>query len=346
MKRSLLALAILGAFAGAASAQSSVTVYGIVDMGIAKQNDGTTGMNGGNGAAGAAGNKWTVQQAYASRLGFRGIEDLGGGLRAAFNIEHRFTPDNGTNNTNSAVPIGAQFWFGRSTVSLQGPFGEVLLGRDYIPAFWIALAADPFTWNGVGQMGILHTFAGYSAADNNGAGQSSRNNNSVIYKTPVIAGGLTAQVQASLGEGARGALGRAVGGNIEYKAGPIYVGAAVDQTQNNGIGNDPQLAMIAAAYDFGFIKPIVSYSRNRPAIGGNAKDYSIGLNAPIGAVGVVHAVVARLDPAGNNNNTTKAALGYEHNLSKRTSLYADVASAKNQALSRTTAVDFGITHRF
>jgi predicted porin len=351
MKRSLVALAILGAFAGAASAQSSVTVYGIVDLGIAKQNSGTSWLQGGTGSVGAAGNKWTVQQAYASRLGFRGIEDLGGGLRAAFNLEHRFNPDTGTTITSPGS--AGQFWYGRSTVSLQGPFGEVLLGRDYIPAFWIALAQDPFTWNGIAQMGPIHNFAGYNPADTTTTGTTNpggfigaRNNNSVIYKTPVIAGGLTGQLDVSAGEGGRGQFGRSIGANIEYKTGPIYVGGAWDQTKNNGVGSDPQLLMVAAAYDFGFIKPIVGYSRNRPALGGNTKDMNIGFNVPVLAVGVVHANVMRLDPAGSNNNLTKFGLGYEHNLSKRTSLYADVATAKQQNLTRTTGADFGITHRF
>lgn len=344
MKRSLLALALFGAFAGAASAQSSVTVYGIVDLGITKQNSGTSFLAGGNGLTGTAGNRWDMRQGYASRLGFRGIEDLGGGLRAAFNIEHRFTPDNGVTGTTPGV--ANQFWFGRSTVSLQGGFGEVLLGRDYIPAFWVALASDPFGFNTVGQLGTAHTFAGYNGSDSAPGFISTRANNSLIYKSPVIAGGLTGSASVSLGEGARGTLGRQMGGNIEYKAGPIYAGVGIDQIKNNGVGSDPQLFVLAASYDFGFIKPFLGFSRNRPAVGGNTRDFSVGLNAPIGAVGVVHAAVARLDPSGANNNTTKLALGYEHNLSKRTSLYADVAGSKTQNLSRTNAVDFGITHRF
>lgn len=352
MKRSLLALAVLGAFAGAASAQSSVTIYGIIDMGVAKQNSGTTWLQGGTGATGAAGNKWTVQQAYASRLGFRGIEDLGGGLRAAFNLEHRFNPDTGTSIGNPGTTNN--FWYGRSTVSLQSNmFGEVILGRDYIPAFWVAISQDPFGYNGIGAMNALHTFAGYNPADTAttatfvpGQFVGLRNNNSVIYKSPVIAGGLTGSLAMSAGEGGRGQFGRGMGANVEYKAGPIYVGGAWDQTKNNGVGNDPQLLLVAASYDFGFIKPIVGYTRNRPALGGNIKDMNIGFNAPVGAVGVVHANVIRFDPAGSNNNIMKYALGYEHNLSKRTSLYADVATAKQQNLTRTTGFDFGITHRF
>src|SRR5687768_3851499 len=119
MKKSLLALAVLGAFAGAASAQSSVTIYGSVDMAVMKSNGGTAGNNGNpNGTTKA----WTLNQSNGSRLGFRGNEDLGGGLSAQFQIEHRFTPDDG----NAATP----FWAGRSYVQLSSASaGRVYLGR-------------------------------------------------------------------------------------------------------------------------------------------------------------------------------------------------------------------------
>src|SRR5690349_21044336 len=118
MKKSLLALAVLGAFAGVASAQSSVTLFGIVDVNLryvkngddrAQKQLGTDGIN-------------------SSRLGFRGVEDLGGGLKAGFWIEGAISPDVGTS--------GGQTWQRRSTVSLLGNFGEVRLGRDYTPTFW------------------------------------------------------------------------------------------------------------------------------------------------------------------------------------------------------------------
>ena len=99
MKKSLLALAVLGAFAGAASAQSSVTLYGRVDLSLAK--------NIGSDAKG-------VQNGSGSRLGFRGVEDLGGGMKAIFNIEHRFNADTGE------LTNAAKFWQGRSIVGLEG----------------------------------------------------------------------------------------------------------------------------------------------------------------------------------------------------------------------------------
>lgn len=123
MKKSLLALAVLGAFAGAASAQSSVTLYGKLDLGFAK-------------AAGSADKQ--VADGSSSRVGFRGVEDLGGGLKALFQFEHRFNPDTGT-VTNTA------FWHGLSTVGLGGSFGTVNLGRQYTAAYSLATGViDPF----------------------------------------------------------------------------------------------------------------------------------------------------------------------------------------------------------
>src|SRR5438105_13924062 len=138
MKKSLLALAVLGAFAGAASAQSSVTLFGVVDVNVksVKNADTTTRQVGTDGLA-------------SSRLGFRGIEDLGGGLQAGFWIEGAMTPDDGT--------AGGQQWRRRSTVSLLGGFGEVRLGRDYTPTFWNLTIFDPFGTNGVGS--YLNLFA-------------------------------------------------------------------------------------------------------------------------------------------------------------------------------------------
>src|SRR5688500_4625327 len=129
MKKSLLALAVLGAFAGAASAQSSVTIYGSLDMALMKSNGGTAGNNGNPNGTNKA---WTLNQSNGSRLGFRGNEDLGGGLSAQFQIEHRFNPDTG-NQTSTP------FWAGRSYVQLSSAsMGRVYLGREYTPAFWPA----------------------------------------------------------------------------------------------------------------------------------------------------------------------------------------------------------------
>src|SRR2546421_11201189 len=152
MKKSLLALAVLGAFAGAASAQSSVTIYGSLDLAVTKGNGGTAPQEGGNGTSKA----WIEKQSNASRLGFRGNEDLGGGLSAQFHLEHRFTPDNGA--------ASALFWAGRSYVQLTSQtLGRGYLGREYGPAVWPAGAGDPFGLDGVASS-ATEVYAGFASS--------------------------------------------------------------------------------------------------------------------------------------------------------------------------------------
>src|SRR5574343_1377129 len=103
MKKSLIALAVLGAFAGVASAQSSVTIYGKLNIEAGK-------------AIGSEDK--TLMDVAGSRLGFKGVEDLGGGLAATFGIEHRFNPQDGNSNST-------RFWNGYSKVGVKGAFGEL-----------------------------------------------------------------------------------------------------------------------------------------------------------------------------------------------------------------------------
>ena len=131
MKKSLIALAVMAA-AGAASAQSSVTLFGIVDVNY------NYVKGDGNGHVSSL----TDSGYNSSRLGFRGTEDLGGGMSASFWLEAALQNDNGN--------AGGLFFQRRSTVSLAGNWGELRLGRDYVPTFWNMTVFDPFGTNGVG----------------------------------------------------------------------------------------------------------------------------------------------------------------------------------------------------
>jgi len=261
MKKSLLALAVLGAFAGAASAQSSVTIYGLLDLAITKGNGGNAATSvvgnttaGGTTAIGNPGANGTskayiMKQSSSSRLGFRGNEDLGGGLSAQFQFEHRFTPDTGGQTS------AATFWEGRSYLQLtSAAAGSVYLGRDYDPAFWPAVKSDPFGWDGVGQISSLQ-YAGYQDV---GGNSSVRTSNTVGYKSPNL-GGLTAQAAVSLGENAPG-IGRQMGFNVEYGGGPIYAAAGLAKT-TEGATDGNSLFNLALHYDFGFAKLIGYYAR-------------------------------------------------------------------------------------
>ncbi len=194
MKKSLLALAVLGAFAGVASAQSSVTIFGVVDLSLSSvKNDGP-----GNGTR----KSMNSNALNSNRLGFRGVEDLGGGLRAGFHLEGGMANDTGN-------PAG-QTWQRRSTVSLMGGFGEVRLGRDYTPSFWNTTVFDPFGTNGVGSSLNISRAANASVNGAVPVATYVRSNNSVGYFLPAL-GGLYGQVMVAPGEGAARQVPQAVG---------------------------------------------------------------------------------------------------------------------------------------
>lgn len=308
MKKSLLALAVLGAFAGAASAQSSVTLYGKLDLGFAKE-------------AGKADKQ--VRDGSSSRLGFRGVEDLGGGLKAMFQIEHRFNPDTGT-VTNTA------FWDGLSTVGLGGSFGTVNLGRQYTAAF--SLATD-----------VIDPFGGYTVAGLRGESLTKsvarlRTDNSVRYDGAF--GGL--KVAADIAETPAGGVDRPYSVAAQYAAGPFMVAASYD----NPTGANDNLATLGGSYTFGPAKVSLGIGRGDNNSNVRVKQALAGVTVSVGAAGQVLAGYAQ-EEVGTADATKKVSLGYRHNLSKRTQLYTDVTRV-NDLLSKTekTGYDFGVIHTF
>jgi len=359
MKKSLLALAVLGAFAGAASAQSSVTIYGKIDLGVAKANEaGATsaflsGMSSTTATAQGNTDKAVLQQGARSRLGFRGTEDLGAGLKANFNIEHSFNPDNGEEARQGPSFGGSGFW-SQSWLGLSGGFGEVRLGRDYSPVFYSAIMGDPFGFDTVGQAGAFHTYAAVA---------TSRHNNQISYKTPSF-GGLTAMVAfaPSEADGARNAYGA----NVMYAAGPLQLGVGFErsgaQTATSllptGVtATDNKLYVLTAAYDLGVVRPIVQFSKGTADAAGGVEvadntNWLIGATAPLGGgeLKALYTVLSRdlaTSRAAADSDIKKFGVGYHYPLSKRTKVYADLGTAKEDGVAdRRTAFDVGVQHNF
>ena len=321
MKKSLIALAVLAA-SGAAMAQSSVTLFGVVDAAVTRI-----------GGSGGAGNRVGLSQGgnSASRLGFRGTEDLGGGLAASFWLE-------GTVGVDDGQAAGYSF-DRRSTVSLAGPFGEVRLGRDYSPSFWNITTFDPFGTRGVGQ--ALDVYRP-------GLTNPTRNNNTVGYFLPATLGGFYGQLQYGFGSepvstAVNDKAGRYMGGRVGFANGPLNVAASLGETKqaflpaNGAVGGDLKQANIGASYDFGIVKPSIYYSQSKVDNGtvangiANTKLNSlmIGATAPLGA-GELRASVARYDLKNSNADANKFAIGYGYNLSKRTQVYTTVARVSNK----------------
>jgi predicted porin len=315
--------------ADAARAQSSVTIYGIIDQGIVKANGGTT-----PGALlpgrGASPDVWTMKAGNTSRLGFRGQEDLGDGAYARFQIEHRFAADTGA-ASNASV-----FWLGRSVVALGSKnLGEIYAGREYSATYTVALNADPTYWSYVSQLGSAYTYANYTPLATTVEASNIRWSNSVGYKSPAF-GGLSFELATALGEGARK---RAASGNAQYRQGPVWVGAGFDR-----LDADTNLVILAGGYDFGIVYPRASYSRAKGGLNGDAKAYSVSAMVPL-TFGRAHASFGSLSPATNLDSKMLGA-GVQYDLSKRTLLYTNVGSAKRDGLTRTTAFDAGIKHTF
>jgi predicted porin len=340
-------------FAGAASAQSSVTIYGSLDLAVTKGNGGNAPNNNANGTSKA----WIEKQSNASRLGFRGNEDLGGGLSAQFQIEHRFTPDDG------AVP-NPSFWHGRSYVQLSSASaGRIYLGREYTPTFWPAVKSDPFGHDGVAQAGGT-MFAGFQSPANVGnanvlgSGSNTRTSNTVGYKSPNFAG-VTANLAVALGEGV---VGRDAGFNVEYGAGPIYAALGYEKISKSGVASTVaadgnSLVNFAFHYDFGMVKPMFYYARAKVAANTanplTNKYWMLGALAPIGG-GTLKAGYGRLTPDSDtpvvnpwdNQTQSKLGLGYDYPLSKRTNLYADVGHGRADNATNNTTWALGVKHTF
>lgn len=311
MKKSLLALAALTAFAGVASAQSSVTLFGIVDVSV------TSGKSGGNSLKGVA-----SDQLNSNRLGFRGVEDLGGGLKAGFWIEGAMSPDNGT--------AGGQTWQRRSTVSLMGGFGEVRLGRDYTPSFWNYTVFDPFGTNGPGSMLNVVSTVGSSA------GTLVRANNTVGYFLPAM-GGLYGQLMVAAGEGVKAPTNKYTGGRIGYAAGPLNVAAAYGKTSKDGSADmdDFKDKNIGASFAIGPATIIAQYSK-RDYWNRDQKTALIGGTYAIGASTLKLSYV-KSTGSSSLYEAKQVAVGYQYDLSKRTALYGTYSSLTNDGNAATGA---------
>ena len=308
MKKTLLALAVLGFAAGAASAQSNVTVYGKLDLGLAKPL--------GTDAKGLA-------DAGGSRLGFRGSEDLGNGLSALFGFEHRFDPDTGAANK------AATFWQGYSTVGLKGAFGSVNIGRQYAPAFsLIQNQIDPFGGDTVGQLRDVGMRPGGIT--------KVRVAGSVRYD--FSANGFN--VAASLGEGDKnGGPDKpfSIAGN--YSAGPLFVGIGYEDPA----GETDKLVSAGARYNVGFATFSAGISTGTTAADLKARGYMVGADVPLGS-GNVYTGFAEQKVDGVTVSR-KFGLGYHHKLSKRTKLYADFGHDSKLASDK-SGYDLGIQHNF
>lgn len=315
MKKSLLALAVLGAFAGAASAQSSVTLFGIVDLSANSIKNGSQTKK-----------SMDSNQLNSNRLGFRGVEDLGGGMSASFWLEGGMSNDNGS-------PGGYNFQR-RSTVSLSGGFGEIRLGRDYTNTFSNVATFDAYGANGFGNLSNLYVGqpaaaggVGNSTPANvqSGATTAVRADNMIGYFLPGNLGGLYGQVQTSLGEGVDANKQTSV--RIGWAGGPINIAVSTGKTD---LATEYTHNNIAGSWNAGFANFMAQYDTQEAGAAERVM-YLFGVVVPVGQHELKFSYVnSKGDGPLNGVDADQFALGYIYNLSKRTALYGHYAQIKNK----------------
>ena len=376
-KKSLAAVAVLGAFAGSALA-ADVQLYGVVDLGLnwTQTDDGVTKTDSFSMASG---------QNSGSRFGLKGTEDLGNGYKVGFNLENSFKADDG------ALDKGSRLFHRESLLFVQTPFGEISAGRTG------ALDAGTGRYNlmGSGATAIGTGWDKVGCSSDVLLGTGSRMDNTLTFKSPNMAG-FTVLAQASLkkdntsqtdGEEGSSDAERYYGLGVTYGVGAFNTGLVVSQADygraavngNNPQNDDDMLTVSGFVnYDFGMIKPMFAaqYWDGGKDYDGAAsvnitsdnKNYAtkgyglvVGATAPV--VGGTLKVTAgwndyetlfetAQDGNGEGNNFM-VGVGYEYPLSKRTFVYTAAGYSEKKVewkteedKTKTSEVMFGMVHKF
>ncbi len=318
MKRTLIvaATATLATLAtSAAMAQSSVTIYGRLNLTLEREN-----LNG---------TKLSKMENNASRLGFKGTEDLGGGLRAGFILEHGFSPDTGT--------PAESFWGRQAEVNLSGGFGTVRLGTFTSEAYFAT--------------------SDYIGMHNHETGTSSdalyayigRNTNKIAYRTPEFVKGLTLEGAVSAGEGVKDAgvtRNRTTDFAANYSLGALHLGLGYEK---NGSAKQ---AAVSGLYEMGSFVVGAMIQRDTNAYGsGTRSNFRLSAAYMMGS-SEFHVNVGK---AGNyskrsDSGAKQYTLGYNYNLSKRTKVYGYYTKVDAERFTG-YAADFsslavGVRHNF
>jgi GBP family porin len=377
MKAKLLASLVGACFGAPVMAQSSVTVYGIADAGIQVSRFGKGTVT--NLASGIA---------DGSRVGFKGVEDLGGGYRAIFTLESRFEIDNGTLGAGylatpaanvpltDGLPAAAAAQLGptilgqkinasnalfdrQAFVGLVTPAGTFLLGRQYTPAYEILVKMDSFE---AGTGGTLLTSLVTGTGGFLTPGAAARANQAVQYRFQSPSGiGVAAMVGLS-GGATTGSLGyskRFWGANLSYKANGFDVGIGYN-TENDQNGNKSLTTIsVGGSYAVGDARLFAGYHHmvnDHPAlvplltpslgaalagiVGENARldanVYTVGMQYRVGAGRIIASLGFNNDKKASNGDAALVALGYDHDLSKRTDVYLTLAHVNNKNASQRT----------
>jgi predicted porin len=358
MKKSLIAMAVLAA-SGVASAQSTVTLYGLADVYLGSSKIKST----------VGGVSTSLRQTVidsggfnTSRFGLKGSEDLGGGLKANFLLEAGYDISTGAANnyTNPFTGATSNAIFGRqSWVGLSGGFGEIKLGKMWTPYDEVkGSGASAFDAN------IFAPATNVWLSNN----YQDRPGNSIYYSTPNISG-FSAAASYSFGENKANATagppatlaqdaGKIVSLNVQYANGPVGVALSHQQEKPNGNVVTRKFTQLNGSYDFRVVKLLAAYGQTKNVassfgtLADKSKEYQIGLDVPLGAVtlsgGYAHSK-ATLAAGAGEVKSNGVGLAAKYDLSKRTFLYTGLQLAKNKIAANEVKADtfaVGVQHKF
>jgi general bacterial porin, GBP family len=347
MKKTVLAVAALSLATGAAFAQSSLQLYGLVDLSVENVKvDGASGLT-----------RVTNGNNASSRLGFKGTEDLGGGLKASFVLETAVLADTGAQGDT------ARFFDRSAWLGLSGGFGAVRIGR-----------MDSLLGAMAGNTAVLgnQAFDDLKIAGMVGSTKWRRIDNTVTYALPDMVPGLKAEVQYSLGgtgtpnaETVNDDTNKQVGLSASYTSGPFAAGVSLLRAKINAAGDQKEGGTLGyASYDFGSFKLIGYHQADKQNTNPEKRKLTgVRVNVPVTSDLMLiasYAAVKNTSYAANGDDDDAKILTLEsvYSLSKRTALYAMVTDVSNDPLSSlavsTTGaagkdargIAFGVRHSF
>lgn len=325
--------------AGAAQAQSSVTLTGTADMYVGSMR-----------MAGDAARKSTVGSGgmTTSWFGLKGTEDIGGGNKVGFNFTSFMRMGTGEHGRFA----GDTMWSRDANVTFGGAYGTFTLGRWMAPNFLPTILFNPFGDSFTFSPLVLHANVplfngtGWTGTTQADTGWSSQ----LAYTTPNF-GGLTATLQYQFRDGA--ASGHNLGGNLMYFSGPIGLTAFYERTQlGNPVpstyadGSTRTTWMLGGSYDFQAAKLFLTYGQTKnDATQVKIRTTQLGTAVPVGP-GKLLASVAQSKNSGLDKTRRTLTVGYDYTLSKRTDAYAHVMHDRITGVQSGTSFGVGLRHRF
>ena len=339
MKKSLIALAVLGSVAGMAQAQSSVTLYGLVDVYAARVKSGPVGAETSTTVLNSGG-------LLTSRFGLMGSEDLGGGLKAVFKLEQGFDASRGTAAGGTA--FDRQSWVG-----LEGGFGTVqfgnvwsafddvfYIGNSVFDSFVFSPGSGGFALGAAGGNPVMSVYA-----------YNDKPRNAFKYTTPSF-GGFSAAVSHGLDELATASQDQ-TDFNLQYANGPLTAAFAYQLRREVGLtaGEDQKFAYLTAAYDLGPVVIKGGIGQTREVLATKTNDYQFGVDFPLSSALTLSAGYAgSKDKDGSDTKRQGLSVGATYTLSKRTLVYTALNSSKEKVGGTTSSkysfFGAGLQHKF